>query len=74
MGWVRKTDLVPEFADAAYKLTKKVPVSKIVKTQFGYHIIKLNDTRMQPQLIDSVYQRISEQLLSQKKRDKFKQL
>lgn len=75
LGWVRKTDLVPEFADAAYKLTKKVPVSKIVKTQFGYHIIKLNDTRMQPQQsLDSVYQRISEQLLSQKKRDKFKQL
>ena len=75
LGWVRKSDLVPEFANAAFKLTKKRPVSKIVKTQYGYHIIQLNETRMQPkQSLESVYQRISNELLSQKRADKYKQL
>ena len=75
LGWVRKGQLVPEFATAAFDLTKKSSVSGIVKTQFGYHIIQLNDSKMVPQQsLDSVYPRISEQLMAQKKREKFQSI
>lgn len=75
LGWVRKQQMVPEFAEAAYSLTKKAPVSGVVKTQFGYHIILFNDSRIVPaQALDTVYERISEQLVAQKKRQKFKEL
>ena len=75
LGWVRKEQLVPEFANAAYTLTLKTPVSGVVKSQFGYHIIQFNDSRVVPeQALDTVYSRISEQLLAQKKRERFKEL
>jgi peptidyl-prolyl cis-trans isomerase C len=72
LGWVRKEKLVSEFANAAFRLSKKSPISGVVKTEFGYHIIQLNDTKSMPmQTLDSVYDNISNQLLSVKKRDKF---
>lgn len=33
--------LAPEFADAAGKLQKKDQISPVIKTQFGYHVLKL---------------------------------
>ena len=44
LGWFTKDKMVPEFADAAYKL-KKGEVSAPVKSAFGWHIIKLEDRR-----------------------------
>lgn len=40
LGWVKRGDLVPEFAEAAFELTEKGQISDIVKTEFGYHIIQ----------------------------------
>ncbi len=40
LGWVKRGDLVPEFAEVAFELTKKGQISNIVKTEFGYHIIQ----------------------------------
>lgn len=43
LGYFGEGDMVPEFEKAAYKLEKKGDISPIVRTKFGYHIIKLED-------------------------------
>ena len=45
LGWFAKTDMVPEFADAAFKLGKGETSKAPVKTQFGYHVVKVEDKR-----------------------------
>ncbi len=48
LGWFKKTDMVKEFADAAFALKKGDLTETPVKTQFGYHVIKLEDRRKAP--------------------------
>jgi len=45
LGWARPGNYVPEFATALQGLKKGQMTDAPVKTQFGYHIIKLDDTR-----------------------------
>jgi peptidyl-prolyl cis-trans isomerase C len=47
LGWFGKEQMVPEFAEAAFKM-EKGQVSEPVKTQFGWHIIKVEDKRTKP--------------------------
>ena len=47
LGWFTKDRMVPEFGEAAYKL-KKGEISDPVKSQFGWHVIKLEDRRRKP--------------------------
>ncbi len=48
LGWFKKTDMVKEFADAAFALKKGEMTDAPIKTQFGYHIIKIEDRRKAP--------------------------
>ena len=45
IGWSYKGRLAQEFADVAFKLTDPNTVSKIVETEFGFHIIQLIEKR-----------------------------
>lgn len=43
LGFMARAELVPEFAQVAFNLQDKNRVSKIVETEFGFHIIQLID-------------------------------
>jgi peptidyl-prolyl cis-trans isomerase C len=45
LGWVSDKSLVPEFSKAMVQLKKGQITDKPVKTQFGWHIIKMDDVR-----------------------------
>lgn len=44
LGYFRKGDMVPEFEEKVFQMNKG-EIAGPVKTQFGYHIIKLEDRR-----------------------------
>ena len=46
LGWFGKGAMVPEFEEAVFVLQPGQVSDKLVKTQFGYHIIKLDDRRI----------------------------
>ena len=45
LGFMSRGELVPEFANVAFSLTDPNTVSKIVETEYGYHIIQLIEKR-----------------------------
>ena len=47
LGYFAKDQMVPEFAEAAFKLDKG-QLSDPVKTQFGWHVLKVEDKRNRP--------------------------
>ncbi len=47
LGYFTKEQMVPEFAEVAFKLDKG-QISDPVKTQFGWHVIKVEDKRIKP--------------------------
>ena len=70
LDWSDGSNYIKEFSDAMMKLNKGEWTKKPVKTKFGYHIILLEDVRpVQFPPLDQVKERISQQMLAQK-RDK----
>ncbi len=54
LGFFTKDQMVPEFAEAAFKLDKG-QISEPVKSQFGWHVIRVDDKRAkQPPSFDQV--------------------
>jgi len=47
LGYFSKDQMVPEFSEAAFKL-EQGQLSEPVKTQFGWHVIKVEDKRVKP--------------------------
>ncbi|HQT78008.1 MAG: hypothetical protein B7Z80_11915 [Rhodospirillales bacterium 20-64-7] len=48
LGWFKKTDMVPEFADAAFALKDNEVSPTPVHTQFGWHVIQTLGHRTTP--------------------------
>ncbi|MGQ0455777.1 MAG: peptidylprolyl isomerase [Hyphomicrobium sp.] len=66
LGYFGRGQMVPQFEDVVFKLAKG-EVSDPVKTQFGWHLIKIEDKRTkQPPAFEIVKDRIVQSLLLQK--------
>ena len=67
LDWAPAGSYVKEFSDAMVALEKGKMTETPVKSQFGYHIIRLDDVR-EPQLpkFDEVKPQITQQLAQQK--------
>ncbi|WGS40541.1 peptidylprolyl isomerase [Burkholderia sp. JSH-S8] len=67
LDWSDPKAYVPEFAAAATKLQKGQMTDEPVKTQFGWHIIRVDDIRsIAPPPFDQVKAQIAQQLVQQK--------
>jgi peptidyl-prolyl cis-trans isomerase C len=66
LDWAPAGAYVKEFSDAMVKLEKGKYTATPVKSQFGYHVIRLDDVRaMQPPPFEQVKQRIADSLQQQ---------
>ena len=67
LDWANPASYVPEFSAALTKLNKGQMTETPVKTQFGYHIIRVDDTRdAKLPTFDEVKPQIAQQMQQQK--------
>lgn len=66
LGWFKKSDMVKEFADAAFDLKKGALSEAPTKTQFGYHVILVEDRRKAP---PPAYEELADQLREEMARE-----
>jgi len=70
LGWFNDKQMLPEFTEAAFAM-KKGEISKTpVKTQYGYHVIYLEDIKESEPLS---YDKVQKNLIQKLKMDKFKE-
>ncbi len=69
LGYFNKQSMVPAFSDAAFKLAAG-ETSPPVETQFGWHVIRVEDRRSRPvPPLDQVRDQIFQLLISEAQRD-----
>jgi peptidyl-prolyl cis-trans isomerase C len=67
LGWFSPATMVKPFADAVMALKKGETTPAPVQTQYGWHIIRLDDTReVQPPPFDQVKAQLSQVVLAKK--------
>lgn len=67
LGYFTKGRMVPEFEQAAFALEKGAYTKTPVKSQFGYHVIKLEDKRdAQPPAFDQVEPQVRQIVMQEK--------
>lgn len=66
LGYFSKQEMVPQFAEAAFAMRPGETSAKPVQSQFGWHVIKVEDKRMSaPPSLDEAKPVIREQLAEQ---------
>ncbi len=66
LGFFKKTDMLPEFSDAAFALQPGQITETPVKTRFGLHVIKLEERRTAPPAaLDQVRDEIRQSLIQE---------
>ncbi|WJR69363.1 peptidylprolyl isomerase [Neorhizobium sp. CSC1952] len=68
LGWFGRGRMVPEFEEAAFALKKGEYTKTPVKSQFGFHVIKLEDTRDAP---PPAFEQVQDQVRQLVMRDKY---
>jgi peptidyl-prolyl cis-trans isomerase C len=77
LGYIRRGQLAPSFAsfeEAAFSLRKRGEISEVVKTPYGYHLIRLEDSRGKfERPLDQVKEKIRFFLQTKKRQDVYLQ-
>ncbi len=68
LGYFGKGQMVPAFQDAAFALKKGEITTKPVKTQFGYHVIYLEDKK--PEGI-APFEKVKDKIIAQMRQEQF---
>ncbi|WP_117196116.1 peptidylprolyl isomerase [Rhizobium terrae] len=68
LGWFGHGQMVPEFEEAAFGLQKGAYTKTPVKSQFGFHVIKLEDKRDTP---PPAFEQVQDQVKQLVMRDKY---
>jgi len=73
LGWFDKTSMVKEFADAAFTGVPEKIYGTVVKTQFGYHIIYIEDKKEAGYLgFEDVKPSLEKELLNKKRAEEYR--
>lgn len=70
LGFFTKGQMVPEFETAAFSLEPGAFTKEPVKSQFGFHVIKLEEKRTQPV---PTFEEVKDQVTSVVQREKYQQ-
>jgi len=73
LGWFDKTSMVKEFANAAFTGAPEKIYGTVVKTQFGYHIIYIEDKKEAGYLnFEDVKPSLKKELLNKKRAEEYR--
>lgn len=62
LGFFRKGEMVPEFSEMAFSLKEGQTADRPVKTQFGWHVIRVDKVRSVAQSLDDLREEITSQI------------
>ncbi len=70
LGWFYEKQMIPEFSQVAFAMKKGEMSKAPVKTQYGYHVIYVEDTK-EPEQVD--FEKVSNNVIQRLKSEKFKE-